>query len=273
MTKMFVINEELRKSVEGTTLFYPCSGNDFRAPLQLFSPFISEFWFVDKGYYNSIGASVERARRGFPLNEREYELIQETVVGGDVSNAQCKALRRLYGLIEKKKDIWNDQNRAGLLGGPETYYQYPFIEPCVLTEVYRHRPTGKTVKVHRRRGFGTSALDQEIASIGVFYYRGDSMGEGGSGDCWLCRPLLQLVLSKLVSGGLLVTDGSQGERSSEYQELWKFHDSDVGKEAVDLVMPFTDKDGVAFSCVGYAGQRYGPTLIWRVVKPTPSAPQ
>ena len=247
MTKMFVINEELRKSVEGTTLFYPCSGNDFRAPLQLFSPFISEFWFVDVQYFTNL----HRADRAQPVfhKVREYELIETPVIVGPPTF---------------RKETRTD---------PKTGKQDPFIEPCVLTEVYRHLPTGKTVKVHRRRGFGTSAFDQEIASLGVFYYRGDSMGEGGSGDCWLCRPLLQLVLSKLVSGGLFVTDGSQGERSSEYQELWKFHDSDVGKEAVDLVMPFTDKDGVAFSCVGYAGQRYGPTLIWRVVKPTPSAPQ
>jgi hypothetical protein len=73
------------------------------------------------------------------------------------------------------------------------------------------------------------------------------------------------VLSKLISGGLLVTDGSQHD-SRKYRELWKFHgNTKVGREAMELVKAF-DKDGCSFACVGYAGQRYGPTLIWRVLK-------
>jgi hypothetical protein len=73
-----------------------------------------------------------------------------------------------------------------------------------------------------------------------------------------------MVLSKLISGGLLVTDGSQHD-SRKYRELWKFHDTKVGREAMELVKGFS-RDGCSFACVGYAGQRYGPTLIWQVRK-------
>jgi hypothetical protein len=33
-------------------LFYPGSGNDLLVPIQLFSPFVTDFWFVDKGYFS-----------------------------------------------------------------------------------------------------------------------------------------------------------------------------------------------------------------------------
>lgn len=248
MTNEFVINDELMKSVEGTTLFYPCSGNDFIAPLQLFSPFVSEFWFVDSTYFTN-GDRADRAKVVFS-EESEYELTEKPIVLGSPT--------------------FRTETRTD----PKTGKQYPHIEPCVLTETYRHRPTGKTVTVHRRRGCGKIAFEREITSVGVFYYRGDSGSEGGSGTHWLWRKQFKHVLSKLISGGLVVTDGSEHtpRADSEYRELWKFHGNKsnphIGKEAVDLVTPFTDKDGVSFSCVGYAGHRYGPTLIWRVLKPT-----
>lgn len=244
MTNEVVINEGLLKSVEGTTLFYPCSGNDFIAPLQLFSPFVSEFWFVDMGYFRN-GDRADRVKAVFS-NESDHELIEKTVVG---------------------PPTFREETRTD----PKTGKQYRHIEPCVLTETYCHRPTGKTVKVHRRRGCGKIAFDKEIASLGVFYYRGDSEYEGGSATHWLWRRQFKRILSKQISGGLVVTDGSQHSPSadSEYRELWRFHsDSKVGREAMDLVSKFTDKDGISFSCVGYAGHRYGPTLIWRILKPT-----
>lgn len=245
MTNEFAVSEEVLKAVEGSTLFYPCSGPDFIVPLELFAPFVSEFWFVDTGYFGT----SKSANHTNPVFQKgsDYELIEKTVVGPPTF----------------RKEMRTDQN---------TGKQIPFIEPCVLTETYRHRPTGKSIKVHRRRGYGKSAFDKEISSLGVFFYRGDSSSEGGSGSLWLWRKQLKEVLSKLITGGLIVTDGSQHNpcADSEYRELWKLHgeNSKVPSEAVDQVEAFIDKDGLSFSCVGYAGFRYGPTLIWQVQRPT-----
>ena len=68
----------------------------------------------------------------------------------------------------------------------------------------------------------------------------------------------------IEAGGLIVTDGSCG---IEYPELSKHHQSKLGEAAVEATVPFTDNDGRAFKCIGYAGERYGPTLIWQVNKP------
>ena len=237
MENEFTINEDALKAVEGTTLFYPCSGTDLVVPLQLFSPTVSEFWFVDVAYFRNgeRADQVEAALSG----EDDYELIEKTIDGPPTARMEMRTI-------------------------PNTRRQYPYLEPCVLTETYCHRPTSKTVKIHRRRGFGECAFDKVISSLGVFFYRGDSEGEGGSGYHWLWPKTLRSVLRKFVSGGLLVTAGSQHD-SRKYRELWRFHGEKVGKEAMQLVKAFS-RDGCSFACVGYAGQRYGPTLIWQVLK-------
>ena len=62
--------------------------------------------------------------------------------------------------------------------------KYGNIPPYIRTETYYHLPSGETIRVHRHRRRGPSALCTEIDKLGVFYYRGDS-SEGGSGTHWL----------------------------------------------------------------------------------------
>jgi hypothetical protein len=66
--------------------------------------------------------------------------------------------------------------------------------------------SGKTAIVHASDGF--LALWQYIPDLSVFYYCGDSPGEGGSNQRWLEPVLFHYVLSRLYDGGLIVTDGS-----------------------------------------------------------------
>lgn len=106
--------------------------------------------------------------------------------------------------------------------------------------------------------------------MGVFFYRGDSLGEGGSGDLWLDQKHLEEVCDKLVDGGLIVTDGSNHREDHAIRPLWRYNHkkppTDDPRELVESIDPFTDKSGRHFTCVGYAGYKYGPTLIWRVRK-------
>jgi len=41
----------------------------------------------------------------------------------------------------------------------------------------------------------------------------------------------------------------------------------IGRETVKLAWPFEDPQGRRFECIGYAGRRYGPTLVWQVSRP------
>lgn len=57
---------------------------------------------------------------------------------------------------------------------------------------------------------GVLTLLDDISDLSVFYYRGDSPGEGGSNQWWMGPVLFDLVLSKILDGGLVCGDGSNG---------------------------------------------------------------
>lgn len=61
--------------------------------------------------------------------------------------------------------------------------------------------------VHSHRKDGLLALIEDVPPLSVFYYRGDSIGEGGSNQHWLGPVLLHVVLAKLLNGGLIATSG------------------------------------------------------------------
>jgi hypothetical protein len=233
------IQKPVLEHLSGATLFYPCSGIDFETPRGLFAPYVQDFWFVDIGYFRQ--ASPESPRRFLELNGG-YEFLDVQM--------------RLPNIPETE---WHDDERYD-------------SSPYVRTETYRHISSGRTVRIHLHKRRGPSALDTEIDKLGVFFYRGDSEGEGGSGTLWLTVHrktvnLIDKVLDKLIDGGLIVTDGSNCDRNKNpYAELGKFYQKPVGCEAVKLAKPFEDNAGHRFQCIGYAGDKYGPTLVWQILK-------
>lgn len=61
---------------------------------------------------------------------------------------------------------------------------------------------------HRKDGLLT--LLEDIDDLTIFFYRGDSRGEGGSGQLWQGPVLLDYVLLRIQDGGLLCADDSNG---------------------------------------------------------------
>lgn len=171
MSERFIITPETWLSVVDSTLFYPCAGQDFFTAINLFSPFVTDFWFVDRGYF-SPGHQDTRlygmdapADQQLPLLGRKrnssYQFIEKCIVG---------------------PPTWNRDIRD--------------IEPCILTETYLHRRSSRLIRIHRRRGYGVSAFEKEITSLGVFFYRGDSQGEGGSGNLWMYSKRINAICEK-----------------------------------------------------------------------------
>lgn len=136
--------------------------------------------------------------------------------------------------------------------------------PCI-SYLYRNGRTGREVELNCVRGRGVTTMKRHIPTIGVFFYRGDSCGESGSGTWWLERKLFNQVLERLVEGGLIVTDGSNtsGERPWG-RSLKEFHNNDMiePEEAARRARAFCVY-GKDFECVGAHDRRYGPTLIWQ----------
>lgn len=243
---------------DGGTLFYPCSARDIPTPIQCFSQWVTDFWFVDLAYF-----------------------------GGDPF--QRPALHRLPGwrLLGQQErmpnisyDDWRDDARYG--GRP----------PLIRTETYEHRATGRQIRIHLHRRRGPSALRTELIQVDVFFYRGDSDSDltRGSGTLWLnCKPerparakgrLIYEVLDKMPDGGLIVTDGSNrgpsrrnpytafGQLADHVRELKLPADDDSWEGLVPGVEPFCDMLGNRFLCVGHLRQdrRHYPTLMWRLQK-------
>ncbi len=237
------------RPIAGTTLFYPCSGDDLSLPLTVFSPYCDDFWFVDIGYFHE-----HPPRRPKPILsvEEGYELLNASM--------------QLAALPEEE---WSDDPK------------YQGRAPEILTETYVELDTGRQVRVHRHRRRGPSAMRRQIDRLGVFFYRGDS-AEGGSGTLWLTvrewhrrkrrrRWLIHEVLDKLIDGGLIVTDGSMCLGAhSPYRELRRLHGnvSISSEQAIGLGQPFADDQGRTFHCIGCLGQHYhyGPTMVWQVQK-------
>lgn len=196
MKERFIITQKTLLSVENSTLFYPCAGNDFFVPIHVFSPFFTEFWFVDRGYFSPGHQDTKYYGLDAPADQQPPLLQRHPD----------------YGLID-----------TDIIGPPTWNWHIGDIEPCILTETYLHLPSSRLIRIHRRRGYGISAFKKEIGSLGVFFYRGDSEGEGegGSGNFWLYSKRIQDICEKLIDGGLIVTDGSQhSERKDNiYKDL------------------------------------------------------
>lgn len=242
----FIIPEDVRQCIDGKALFYPCSGDDWQVPVMLFSPVITDFWFVDLAYFTLQDQAADRVSPWLGTWP-DYKLQDDIQVTGPACAQSTKII------------------------DPDTGERIPWMEPCVRTERYLHLPSDREIRIYRRRGYGPSAMRKhiDIDEMGVFFYRGDSQGEGGSGTWWLTtsrkRPgLFDQALARLTDGGLVVTDGSNCMRP--YRRLAAFHSKSIGSDAVSLARAFHDGRGHRFECIGYAGERYGPTLVWQVWK-------
>ena len=73
---------------------------------------------------------------------------------------------------------------------------------------HKLRQSDVTLVSHRKDGVLT--LLDDLPALSVFYYRGDSPGEGGSDQWWMGPVLLDLVISRIMDGGLVCGDGSNG---------------------------------------------------------------
>ena len=241
-----ILNTKYLEKIKDTKLFYPCSGNDLHVPIELFSPYVTDFLFVDRGFFSPRHRDTVHYGFDAPADK------QRPVLDGDTRYVLKKT--KING-----PPYWPREKRD--------------IIPCILSETYMHRASDREVRIHRRRGYGFSALRTEnwIEALGVFFYRGDSQGEGGSGNHWLRGEHLEEVLTKLIPGGLLVLDGSDGSpykrRTGIYRELCKYTHNAPPQSPEELIASMneiTDEKGRHYNCVGYAGERYGPTMIWQV---------
>lgn len=233
--------EEELEHLSETTLYYPCSGRDWADPLRLFGPWVRSIRFVDPIYTcRLVSNRWQLSTRDFP----EWKFLSREIDG--------------------------DPTRLIPLGlGPRIEDEVPDFQPLTISELYRHLPSGREVTIYWHQGDGRRTLNRFDDSLGIFFHRGDrgpgdNPGESSSGSHWLSKVWLEPVIQRLVNKGFIVTDGSCGREYPEFCRLPKRGTAN-GEDAVAQAQEFTS-DGVHFKCVGFAGMRYGPTLIWQISK-------
>lgn len=132
----------------------------------------------------------------------------------------------------------------------------------VRHERYRWPRRSTPVNIHRCRGRGYDTFRAAFMiprkTVSVFFHRGDSPGEGGSNFYWLGRKRLADVMGCLEPGGLVVSDGSNALRQFRQSR----RTGRIGAEAANSAQPFAAASR-RFVCVGYLGERNGPTLVWK----------
>ncbi len=212
--------DQLGSQFTSRRLFYPSAGDDLLDPIKTFLPHVDDFWFVDITY----------GLRSNALTEPSYQCV-------DVSNEVLRGVT-----IKRKLDF----------------------RIRVQTERYAHVPTGRRFTVNMCKGRGYNAFRVAIRDRGkrlsVFYYRGDSMGEGGSGFYWLRKgAVARIVLAQLDPCAVVVSDGSNAmSQFSRYRRNLA-----LGADAVAKCKSF-EYGGRRLECIDYLGQRNGSTLAWRV---------
>jgi hypothetical protein len=220
---------------------------------------ITEFHFVDNMFLPKL-PNLECRIEGVkdPVrnerSNRDSRLLSKVIIGNakaimTENNISDEIIKQLHEHRLKPTGFRNKNT--------QTYMQEWLYMPKgnKKIEVYRHVQDGLVTFM---------TLDK----ISVFFLRGDSEGEGGSGQRWFQERIFNLILDKLVDGGLIVTDGSSWNpeeyETAQWKSLWK---NRYNSKRDNLQKPDDFLySGRKFICIGECGHRYGPVYVWKVIK-------
>lgn len=218
-------------------LFYPGCGmggrHDCMHPFHLFRQYVSEFWFVDR----YLISHPENFRQPAPLfrDDSELKIFHKSI----------------EDLGDQEPDDDSDDSRSQ--------------RHLHVIEKYCERDD-RVITIHRCHGFGQNMLQQLEQKISVFFVRRCPVGADSNTAAWLDDPLASRLMDAMNSGGILVTDGVSSRSDHSSYQAFRSSAKVDGMQAKRSKQPFVDCSGNQIECVGYAGDGYGPTLAWRVVK-------
>lgn len=171
-------------------LFYPSCGQDSEVPIKLFLDAVTEYHFVDHYIITPLPLSVRGDRR--IINGTDYA-IERTLHSEPNEEQQDQRVRFINGPANEEKrfhETWS-------FTSGENKHQ---------VEMFRHHADNLEVF-------------KQLDKIAVFFYRGDSPGEGGSGQMWMGTELFPLVVEKLAAKAIIATDGNNYSESQLRVEL------------------------------------------------------
>lgn len=228
------------KAPEGV-LFYPCCGEDTSDPIRLFIDTVSEYHFVDIAMIPPVRNLPSTGSWNRPADAR-------------------------HGYGQQR-----GSQPAGLLGRFITSWCVDESSDGVVHSLNMLGETERHVAIHCHMADGEEVFSR-LPSLSVFFYRGDSPGDGGSGVGWLGDRLVDQILDKLADGGLIVTDGSRAsDLCHGIWPIWSHSQRDYGLahySRAELRPPRIEFEyrGRVFKLIGDCGYRYGTVYAWQVVR-------
>ena len=255
------VSSKFKIDVPNGILFYPCCGNDTYEPIKLFIDTISEFHFVDNAFSPKL-PQLECKIEGI-LDPIRSERSRSTN-----SNIEIPKLIISQAISSKYEEDISNETLEKLNERNIKSSGYNYNKTITYKQEWLYKPQdGRKITVYGHQQDGLVKF-MTLDKIAVFFLRGDSEGEGGSGQEWFQESIFKLVLDKLVDGGLIVTDGSSRNpkefKTAKWKALWensKTNKKDNPQKPEDFY--FYDRK---FSCIDRCGHRYGPVYVWKVVK-------
>lgn len=249
-------------SIPNGPLFYPCVGDDTFEPIKLFIDSMSEFHFVDsrliprlprleakvKGFCEKDNSN-RRLPRMYENNMFPRELITSAIAFQPYDDTID--IQKMYNLKLSGIKLAGYHNQVGKIHKQE----WRLTKDNKKIEIYAHQQDGLAT---------FTSLDR----IAVFFLRRDSEGEGGSQQRWFQKKLFEMILDKLMSGGLIVTDGSGSDPSiydnAPWKPLWVSRHTRTQSESVSSNPDGFEYYNRKFKCLGQCGTGYGPVYVWQV---------
>lgn len=247
MVEVIDCNIRLTITIPKGILYYPCCGNDTIEPIRIFLNQVDQFHFADNDNID------------LPAVEGQGERRRYTSVFNRGKSCEGREEGRLpirpNWFVQKSEMHHIDIDQVVLDFAKQlTDNVHLPKSPKIYQESWGNSRDGSKTEVICHRNDGVLTLCS-LDKLSVFFYRGDSVGESGSGQWWLGPKLFNFVIDKLLDGGLIITDGSNPDpmfRRVEWASLWS--------EKNDFV--YRDR---AFKCLGQIAPIRGrATYVWQV---------
>lgn len=227
----------VQETEPGKVLFYPCAGFDVLHAIETYLPEVRTFYFADK--YRFDGKPLLNTERRYRDGELEFEDFSNRYRLQSTREIDLKAIFSARQLHRRSS---------------------------VFLETYERLSDNVTFYVVQCNGAGEAFFKTFFVDAGqkldVFYYRGDSMGFGGSGVFWLGENLLSAILQQLNNDGRVTTDGSQSD-CSEIRSTLGFYHLQRNYDLATGPTSFVFKQW-QFERKRIFEPRYGPTIEWHV---------
>lgn len=238
---------------EKSSLFYPCCGNDIYDPLKYFNAKVDVFNFCDLR---------------INVNQDTIDTIADILEGFEMIKYSEEYEMKKNSRTGEQSVRFNNRERAIR---PPAYVRDKVVK---IVQVWENKQSNKEIKIIWYIGDGYKVLANEdlLKVIDIFFYRGDSNGEGGSNIGWLetkkdgetrAEPRqnhFDFVLKKLTDNGLIVTDGSNCGEEYLFLNQSMYKNNKSNRLSEDMIK----KEGRRFTKIGEITPKYGPTFIWQV---------